>query len=414
MVKPVTSRVARGHDPALDHALEHTKVLLKELAKVKAPVKTHRRPNKKHEAVKVEQFLHKDRPLDQLTQRREGVLVKKALDASYKKLADEYDALHKKKRANILTETGTDIVSKLIEKEKKDIIQTEISDKELVKQIIAEERQHRQQLELGDRSDIRSLERHNDLLRMLTQRVLPAIETMPRGIVMDPVVQEIRIGRGPALSAPIIDEHGLQHVNYSEQTLVDLKLKAKADGIKLPQNVHKEDVIKLLVRNDKLIDAMDPTSAPLVARVGLVAKDDSDDEKPVKKAASSGLAPKTALSGFSASMFKLGSKKLNVMNPNKKAELEMVAIREAEEKRERDAGVSGVYIQRKPETSINERKNLERMLEELNAIGKPQPDRILKDVKSYGIVKQSPSDYISMVHKEWLNNNAHHRAKLAA
>ena len=224
------------HNEKLEHALEHTKVLLKELAKVKAPVKTHRRPNKKHEAVKVEQFLHKDRPLDQLTQRREGVLVKKALDASYKKLADEYDALHKKKRADILTETGTDIVTKLIEKEKKDVIQNEISDKELVKQIIAEERQHRKQSELGDRSDIRSLERHNDLLnkqlalsdrsdirsfernndllnkqlalgdrsdirsferhneslRMLTQRVLPAIETMPRGIVMDPVVQEIR------------------------------------------------------------------------------------------------------------------------------------------------------------------------------------------------------------------------------
>ncbi len=71
--------------------LEKVKVLLKELAKVKTPVKTQRRANKKQDALDIRDFVSKSKPKDQVTQLLEGIRIKRALDAQYKKLSDKAD-----------------------------------------------------------------------------------------------------------------------------------------------------------------------------------------------------------------------------------------------------------------------------------------------------------------------------------
>ena len=64
-------------------------VLLKELAKVKEPVKTQRRANKKQTALRIEDFVSKVKAKDQVTQLLEGIRIKRALDSQYKKLSDK-------------------------------------------------------------------------------------------------------------------------------------------------------------------------------------------------------------------------------------------------------------------------------------------------------------------------------------
>ena len=101
MVKRVASRVARGHDPAneeLKLALERNAILLAELAKVKEPVKSRRKQNKKQVELKVEQFISKTKPKDQLTERLQGARIKLALDNQYNKLISE---AQRKRKADI-------------------------------------------------------------------------------------------------------------------------------------------------------------------------------------------------------------------------------------------------------------------------------------------------------------------------
>jgi hypothetical protein len=64
-------------------------VLLKELEKVKAPVKSQRRANKKQDALNIEDFVSKVKAKDQVTQLLDGIRIKRALDAQYKKLSDK-------------------------------------------------------------------------------------------------------------------------------------------------------------------------------------------------------------------------------------------------------------------------------------------------------------------------------------
>ena len=59
--------------------LEKVKVLLKELAKVKEPVKTQRKANKKQTALRIEDFVSKTKPKDQVTQLLEGIRIKSCL-----------------------------------------------------------------------------------------------------------------------------------------------------------------------------------------------------------------------------------------------------------------------------------------------------------------------------------------------
>ena len=109
MVKRVASRVARGHVPAneaLETALKHNAILLAELAKVESrvarghdpAVKSRRKQNKKQVELKVEQFISKTKPKDQLTERLQGARIKLALDNQYNKLISE---AQRKRKADI-------------------------------------------------------------------------------------------------------------------------------------------------------------------------------------------------------------------------------------------------------------------------------------------------------------------------
>ena len=79
-----TNRGLGGRRPPVAH-----EVLLKELAKVKTPVKSQRKANKKQTALRIEDFVSKTKPKDQVTQLLEGIRIKRAIDAQYKKLSDK-------------------------------------------------------------------------------------------------------------------------------------------------------------------------------------------------------------------------------------------------------------------------------------------------------------------------------------
>ena len=115
MVKRVASRVARGHDPAneaLKLALERNAILLAELAKIKEPVKSRRKQNKKQVELKVEQFISKTKPKDQLTERLQGARIKLALDNQYNKLISEAQGKRKADIGKIASESQDDKLDK--------------------------------------------------------------------------------------------------------------------------------------------------------------------------------------------------------------------------------------------------------------------------------------------------------------
>ena len=80
----VESRVARGHDPA---------------------VKSRRKQNKKQVELKVEQFISKTKPKDQLTERLQGARIKLALDNQYNKLIEQAQGKRKADIGKIASES---------------------------------------------------------------------------------------------------------------------------------------------------------------------------------------------------------------------------------------------------------------------------------------------------------------------
>ena len=90
---------------ALKLALEHNAILLAELAKVKEPVKSRRKLNKKQVDLKVEQFISKTKPKDQLTERLQGARIKQALDNQYKKLIEQAEGRRKADINKVVTES---------------------------------------------------------------------------------------------------------------------------------------------------------------------------------------------------------------------------------------------------------------------------------------------------------------------
>ena len=97
--------VKRVKNEELKLALERNAILLAELAKVKEPVKSRRKQNKKQVELKVEQFISKTKPKDQLTERLQGARIKLALDNQYNKLISEAQGKRKADISKIATES---------------------------------------------------------------------------------------------------------------------------------------------------------------------------------------------------------------------------------------------------------------------------------------------------------------------
>ena len=154
--------------------LEKVKVLLKELAKVKEPVKTQRKANKKQTALRIEDFVSKTKPKDQVTQLLDGIRIKRALDNQYKKLADKASEKLKKDIIDITTKSKDREISDRIKAEELKVI-TDKRDAELLvldeakyqtqlrRQRILDAQKERRQLLLGDQRQ-QEIERRQNLL----------------------------------------------------------------------------------------------------------------------------------------------------------------------------------------------------------------------------------------------------------
>ncbi len=105
--------VKRVKNEALKLALERNAILVAELAKVESrlargddpAVKSRRKQNKKQVDLKVEQFISKTKPKDQLTERLQGARIKLALDNQYNKLISEAQGKRKADISKIATES---------------------------------------------------------------------------------------------------------------------------------------------------------------------------------------------------------------------------------------------------------------------------------------------------------------------
>ena len=97
--------VKRVKNEELKLALERNAILLAELAKIKEPVKSRRKLNKKQVELKVEQFISKTKPKDQLTERLQGARIKLALDNQYNKLISEAQGKRKADISKVATES---------------------------------------------------------------------------------------------------------------------------------------------------------------------------------------------------------------------------------------------------------------------------------------------------------------------
>ncbi len=124
-------------------ALIAHEVLLKELAKVKTPVKSQRRANKKQDALDIKDFVSKTKPKDQVTQLLEGIRIKRALDAQYKKMSDKANEKLKKDILDITTKSKDREVSERIKAEDLKVI-TDKRDAEL---LVLDEAKYQRQLQ---------------------------------------------------------------------------------------------------------------------------------------------------------------------------------------------------------------------------------------------------------------------------
>jgi len=133
----VKAKVGRKKKDLVAH-----EVLLKELEKVKAPVKSQRRANKKQDALDIKDFVSKVKAKDQVTQLLDGIRIKRALDAQYKKLSD--------KAAERLKQDVIDKTSKSKDREVSERIKEEdlkaITDKRDAELLVLDEAKYQKQL----------------------------------------------------------------------------------------------------------------------------------------------------------------------------------------------------------------------------------------------------------------------------
>jgi hypothetical protein len=136
-LKKTSAKGRKGKKELVAH-----EVLLKELLKVKEPVKSQRRANKKQTALRIEDFVSKSKPKDQVTQLLEGIRIKRALDAQYKKMSDKANEKLKKDILDSTTKSKDREVSDRIKAEDLKVI-TDKRDAEL---LVLDEAKYQKQL----------------------------------------------------------------------------------------------------------------------------------------------------------------------------------------------------------------------------------------------------------------------------
>lgn len=223
--------------------LEKVKVLLKELAKVKEPVKTQRRANKKQTALRIEDFVSKTKPKDQVTQLLEGIRIKRALDNQYKKLADKASEKLKQDINDITSKSKDREISDRIKEEELKVITDKRDAEVLRKQRILDAQKERRQLLLTDQRQ-QDIERRQNLLedardiRRDTVQNLRQQEIEDREEAKYQRRQALKItrprGRPPGavgMLGAIETDDGDYDGTYSSVSRADLVREARAKGV---------------------------------------------------------------------------------------------------------------------------------------------------------------------------------------
>ena len=237
-------------------------VLLKELAKVKEPVKTQRRANKKQTALRIEDFVSKTKPKDQVTQLLEGIRIKRALDAQYKKLSDKAADRLKQDILDKTSKSKDTEISERIKAEDLKVITDKLDADKLRRERITTAQNERRQLLLEDARDQRreltqdarqrDIERRQNLLEdardirrenvdNLRQQAIEAREDVryqDRQMLKD--ISRPRTGTGAPRGRPtgaysilptLEADDGSYDATYSSVSKEDLVREAKALGI---------------------------------------------------------------------------------------------------------------------------------------------------------------------------------------
>ena len=222
-LKKTTAKGRKGKQALVAH-----EVLLKELAKVKAPVKSQRKANKKQDALDIRDFVSKVKAKDQVTQLLEGIQIKRALDAQYKKMSDK---ANEKLKKDILDSTTKSKDTEIREKIKAEELKV-ITDKRDAELLVLDEAKYQRQLQRDRLADVQK-ERRQLTLQDQRQRDIEDREEVRyqnRQMLKDTRPRGRPIGAYSTMGA-IEDAEGNYDGTYSIVSREDLVRDAKALGV---------------------------------------------------------------------------------------------------------------------------------------------------------------------------------------
>ena len=260
MVKRVASRVARGHDPAneeLKLALERNAILLAELAKVKEPVKSRRKQNKKQVELKVEQFISKTKPKDQLTERLQGARIKLALDNQYNKLIEQAQGKRKADIGKIASESQDVKLDKAHIEGKKQEKLLLLKANEDVKQDAKDARNNLlmdklqriedKRLLIEEKRDAKQDARDKQMLLLLKDDNNPKFQTPMMATPMK--ATRGRPTGSMSKSKSVTLDDGTIDTTLDREGIIALKAIAKTQGINIKGLTNKEDIKRAILVN---------------------------------------------------------------------------------------------------------------------------------------------------------------------
>ena len=163
----VKAKVGRKKKELIAH-----EVLLKELEKVKTPVKSQRRANKKQDALDIKDFVSKVKAKDQVTQLLDGIRIKRALDAQYKKLSDK---ANERLKQDIIDKTSKSKDREVSERIKAEDLKV-ITDKRDAELLVLDEAKYQKQLR-QERVQRLNAELASSLVNATKARAQLALET---------------------------------------------------------------------------------------------------------------------------------------------------------------------------------------------------------------------------------------------
>jgi len=217
-------------------------VLLKELAKVKTPVKSQRKANKKQDVLDIRDFVSKSKPKDQVTQLLEGIRIKRALDAQYKKLSDKADERLKQDIIDKTSKSKDREVSERIKAEDlKAITDKQDADKQRRDRIADAQKERRQLLLEAGREQRRELAQ-DQRQRDIEDR--EEVKYQQRQMLRDIRPRGRPTGAYNTLGA-IEDDEGNYDATYSSVSKDDLMREAKELGVSTKGG--KEEIARRII-----------------------------------------------------------------------------------------------------------------------------------------------------------------------